>query len=140
MHLDKMDVFEQFCENNLPYTFIPYSNYLLQSGSHKKWVELFIYHGVDVDHIASDDLKAVMQSNPSLLLPLFTSIVNEKIANKNRQSYRAAVRYMKKIRTICKKEKEMDKWERYLARIQASTKRLRAFQEELKRGKLIDAD
>lgn len=138
--IKKTDIFEKFCETCLPYSFIYYSNYLLQSGKHKKWVELYLYSEIELDYISSDDMKIIQQSNPTLLLPLFTSIVNEKIENKNRQSYRAAVRYLKKIRTIYKKEKKMEQWERYIDKVQHKYRRLRAFQEELKRGKLIHAE
>ena len=139
-HTKKMELFEKFCETCLPYSFMYYSNYLLDSNKHRKWVELYLYSNIELDYIASDDIKKVQQENPTLLLPLFTNIVNEKIANKNRQSYRAAVRYLKKIRTIYKKEHNLEQWERYIEKIQHTHRRLRAFQEELKRGKLIHAE
>lgn len=136
----RLDAFERYCEVCLPYSFVYYSRYLLECDKHRKWVELYLYNGIEFEYISTEELRVVQQKDPMLLLPLFTSIVNEKIENKNRQSYRAAVRYLKKIRTIYKKQKRLDQWDRYLERIQNSTKRLRAFQEELKRGKLIDAE
>lgn len=140
MKTQKLDTFEKYCEACLPYSFVYYSSYLLDVGKHKKWVELYLYSNIELDYISSEELKMVQQNDPTLLLPLFINIVNEKIENKNRQSYRAAVRYLKKIRTIYKKQKKLEQWERYLDKIQSSNKRLRAFQEELKRGKLIDAE
>lgn len=140
LRVHKMEVFEKFCETCLPYSFIYYSSYLLQCSKHRKWVELYLYSDIELDYISSEDIKAVQQSNPKLLLPLFMSIVNNKIENKNRQSYRAAVRYLKKIRTIYKKDKNLEQWERYIDKIQHKYRRLRAFQEELKRGKLIHAE
>lgn len=140
LRIHKMETFEKFCETCLPYSFIYYSSYLLQFNKHRKWVELYLYSNIELDYISSDDIKAVQQSDPKLLLPLFMSIVNDKIENKNRQSYRAAVRYLKKIRMIYKKEKNMEQWERYIDKIQNKYRRLRAFQEELKRGKLIHAE
>lgn len=136
----KLDTFEKYCEAYLPYSFVYFSNYLLDASKYKKWVELYLYSKIELDYISADEIKIVQQHDPSLLLPLFTSIVNEKIENKNRQSYRAAIRYLKKIRTIYKKMKKLDQWERYIDKIQTSHKRLRAFQEELKRGKLIDVE
>ncbi|MGN1401170.1 MAG: hypothetical protein ACI4XL_06695 [Bacillus sp. (in: firmicutes)] len=136
----KEDIFEQFCGQCLPYSFVPYSRYLLEQEAHKKWVELHLFNNIDLEYINAEDIRTVQQSDPSLLLPLYTTVVNTKIDHKNRQSYRAAVRYLKKIRSICKKTKRMDDWDIYMERIQTSHKRLRAFQEELKRGKLIDAE
>lgn len=135
-----LDSFEKFCEASLPYSFVYYSNYLLDIGKHKKWVELYIYGKIEFEYISSEEIKIVLNSDPALLLPLFTSIVNEKIENKNRQSYRVAVRYLKKIRSIYKKQKNLEQWERYIDKVQNSNKRLRAFQEELKRGKLIHVE
>ncbi|WP_042350952.1 SWIM zinc finger family protein [Bacillus massiliigorillae] len=136
----RMDTFEKFCEVCLPYSFVYYSNYLLDCGKHRKWVELCIYSNVELEYISKDEIKMIQDSDPSLLLPLYTSIVNEKIESKNRQSYRAAVRYLKKIRTIYKKQKKLEQWERYINQVQSSNTRLRAFQEELKRGKLIHVE
>lgn len=136
----RSDTFEKFCEVCLPYSFVYYSNYLLDCQKYRKWIELCIYSNVELEYISKDEIKMVQDSDPSLLLPLYTSLVNEKIESKNRQSYRAAVRYLKKIRAIYKKQKKMDQWERYINQVQSSNTRLRAFQEELKRGKLIHAE
>jgi len=134
------ELFEKYCEMCLPHSLMYYSRSLLENGKYKKWVELYIYNNIDYKFISNDDIKLVQSHDPTLLLPLLTSIVSENIEAKNRQSYREAVRYLKKIRTIYKKEKKLEQWERYLHLIQTTHKRLRAFQEELKRGKLIDVD
>lgn len=136
----RFDVFERFCEACLPYSFVYYSHYLLDMQKYRKWVELCIHSNVEVEYLSKDELKLIQENEPTLLLPLYTNAVNEKIEGKNRQSYRGAVRYLKKIRTIYKKEKKMEQWERYIDHIQSANTRLRAFQEELKRGKLIHAE
>ncbi|WP_187119468.1 SWIM zinc finger family protein [Bacillus testis] len=139
--MKKLEQFEKFCENTLPYSFVQYSHYLLDHEKFKKWVELYLFSThADLEYIPSDELKMVANSEPTLLLPIYTSIVQEKIENKNRQSYKAAVRYLKKIKSIYKKEKQLDVWELYIQKIQSSHTRLRAFQEELKRGKLIHVE
>ena len=137
---DKIELFDQFCETCLPYSFTVYSSHLIETGRHRKWVELYLYNGIDPEYISSDEISLINKEDPSLLLPLYTRLVTDKIGSKNRQGYRAAVRYLKKIRTIYKKTKNLEQWDRYIEKIQSSNKRLRAFQEELKRGKLIDAD
>ena len=73
------------------------------------------------------------------LLPILHLQVVRLIASKNRSSYREAVRYLKKLRTIYKKLKQVNTWDSYIHYISDTNKRLRAFQEELKKGKLIDA-
>jgi len=134
------ELFEKYCEKCMPHSLMFYSRALLENGKYKKWVELYIYNNIDYKFISNDDLKLIQTHEPTLLLPLLTSIVSENIEAKNRQSYREAVRYMKKIRSIYKKEKKIEQWERYIHLIQTTHKRLRAFQEELKRGKLIHVD
>ncbi len=62
------------------------------------------------------------------------------IQQKNRQNYKEAVRYLKKLRTIYKKLKKEEKWEVYFEQLLQKTKRLRAFQEECQRGKLINVE
>jgi uncharacterized Zn finger protein len=81
----------------------------------------------------------ISKNNPSLLMPLYHDAVEFSISNRNRDSYKKAVKYLKKLRTIYKKEKMMDFWDTYLENLLLKTKRLRAFHEECKRGKLIDA-
>jgi len=134
------ELFEKYCEKTMPHSLTFYSRALLENGKYKKWVELYIYNNIDYKFISNDDLKLIQTHEPTLLLPLLTSIVSENIEAKNRQSYREAVRYLKKIRTVYKKEKKLEQWERYIRLIQTTHKRLRAFQEELKRGKLIHVD
>ncbi|MBD3108531.1 hypothetical protein IEO70_09135 [Bacillus sp. AGMB 02131] len=134
------DLFEKYCEKCMPHSLMFYSRALLENGKYKKWVELYIYNNVDYKFISNEELKLIQAHEPKLLLPLLTSIVSENIEAKNRQSYREAVRYLKKIRTVYKKEKNLEQWERYIHLIQTTHKRLRAFQEELKRGKLIHVD
>ena len=134
------DLYEKYCEKCMPHSLMFYSRALLENGKYKKWVELYIYNNIDYKFISNEDLKLIQTHEPTLLLPLLTSIVSENIEAKNRQSYREAVRYMKKIRSIYKKEKKLEQWERYIHLIQTTHKRLRAFQEELKRGKLIHVD
>jgi uncharacterized Zn finger protein len=68
---------------------------------------------------------------------LHQSALNE-INQKNRSSYKAAVRHLKKLRTLYKKTKRVDDWQYFLDSLMEKTKRLRAFHEECKRSKLIE--
>ncbi len=123
----------------LPFSYYSYSEFLLSSKSHREWVELQKYMGYSVGEMENMGLSQVYKESPELALPVYYNGVIDMIEQKNRDSYKYAVRYMKKIRTIYKKLKQTDKWDDYLPYILEKYKRLRAFQEECRKGKLIDA-
>jgi uncharacterized Zn finger protein len=56
---------------------------------------------------------------------------------KTRENYKMAVRYLKRIKAQYKKLKKEEAWENYIQHLSEEHKRLRAFKEELKKGKLI---
>lgn len=62
----------------------------------------------------------------------------EAIEERNRKSYKRAVRYLKKLRTLYKRLKRTDEWDAFIIHIANLHSRLRALQEELRKGKLID--
>ena len=99
---------------------------------------LIIYSGVTLDAIGQDMIKTVVASDPKIILPLYHHAVQQTVSLKNRAAYKQAVRYLKKMRPIYKKMKQENVFQDYLDYISLSTKRLRAFQEELQRSKLID--
>ncbi|MCO0595912.1 hypothetical protein NGI46_00330 [Peribacillus butanolivorans] len=136
--LKRTDLLEKFYRATLPHSYWNYANFLFEQGQYKKWVEMHIYSDISIDLISSESIKEVVSKEPELILPLYYHAVQEKVSLKNRPAYKQAVRYLKKMRTIYKKSKKEDVFERYILYVADSTKRLRAFQEELKRGKLID--
>ena len=89
--------------------------------------------------ISSDRIKILQNNAPEVLLPLYHQAIQADIDGKNRTYYKQAVRKLKKLRTLYKKMKRLDDWNDYFDILLTRTKRLRAFQEECKRGKLIDA-
>ncbi|UKS65030.1 SWIM zinc finger family protein [Rossellomorea marisflavi] len=123
----------------LPYSFFHYNEYLINVKEYKEWVELQRYMNYSIPEMEGMGLKDLTKEQPELALPLYFSGVMNAIEQKNRDSYRQAVRYMKKIRTIYRKLKQTDKWDQFLSYILDRFKRLRAFQEECRKGKLIDA-
>ncbi|MFD9626078.1 hypothetical protein [Peribacillus muralis] len=136
--LKRTDLLEKFYRATLPHSYWNYANFLFEQGQYKKWVEMHIYSEISIDLISSESIKVVVSKEPELILPLYYHAVQEKVSLKNRPAYKQAVRYLKRMRTIYKKTKKEDVFERYILYVADSTKRLRAFQEELKRGKLID--
>jgi hypothetical protein len=135
----RMDLLEKFYRECLPFSYWNYANFLFEQGSYKKWVEMHIYSDISIDVISTENIKKVVAEDPALVLPLYYHAVQDTVSMKNRSAYKQAVRYLKKMRTIYKKLKKEELFTEYVAHISESTKRLRAFQEELKRGKLIDA-
>ncbi|MDQ0218464.1 hypothetical protein ELQ35_03695 [Peribacillus cavernae] len=137
--MNRMDVLERFYRECMPYSYWNYANFLFEQEQYKKWVEMHIYTDISIDVIGTENLKRVAAQDPALVLPLYYHAVQQTISLKNRSAYKQAVRYLKKMRTLYKKMKKEDVFLEYMKYVTESTKRLRAFQEELQRGKLIDA-
>ncbi len=135
----RLDLFERTLTQTLPYSYREYEAYLFQQMAFDKWVELQAYVGVELSYMSKNDLKEVQKADPASLLPIYHQTVQDLINMKNRGSYREAVKLMKKIRTIYKKIHRTPDWDRFFEQILNSTKRLRAFHEELQRGKLLNA-
>ncbi len=135
----RFDLLERMLRETIPYSLIPYSHYLYEKKEYKKWVELQVAERVNVLFEWPQQTKEIQKENPEVLLPLYHQQVIQLIGGKNRSAYRDAVRYLKKLRTIYKKLKRVPAWESYIAYLSETYKRLRAFQEELRKGKLIDA-
>lgn len=134
----RLDLLDKFYRATLPHSYWKYADFLFEQKQYKKWVEMHIYSEISIDMIGTDLIKEVVSEDPQLILPLYYHAVQSKVSLKNRSAYKQAVRYLKKMRTIYKKLKQEEKFERYMEYVLDSTKRLRAFQEELKRSKLID--
>ena len=134
----RLDLLEKFYRVTLPHSYWKYADFLFEQKQYKKWVEMHIYSEISIDMIGSELIKEVVSNEPELILPLYYHAVQTKVSLKNRAAYKQAARYLKKMRTIYKKLKQEEAFERYMQFVVDSTKRLRAFQEELKRSKLID--
>ncbi|MEC0213863.1 hypothetical protein P4H70_33625, partial [Paenibacillus ehimensis] len=83
------------------------------------------------------DLQTVEKHDPSLMLPLFHQAVERCIAEKNRTAYKNAVRLLKKLHTLYKKLNRSNDWDDFIYRLAMKYSRLRALQEELRKGKWI---
>lgn len=134
----RLDLLDKYYRATLPHSYWKYAEFLFEQKQYKKWVEMHIYSDISIDTIGSELIKEVVSQEPALILPLYYHAVQTKVSLKNRSAYKQAVRYLKKMRTIYKKLKQEETFERYMQYVVESTKRLRAFQEELKRSKLID--
>ncbi|MBW8350304.1 hypothetical protein K0H71_12730 [Bacillus sp. IITD106] len=122
----------------LPYSRFQYNEYLLAKQDFKKWAELQVYSKNGIDFIDRHTIEMVAKTDPSALKPLYHESITTLINNRGRDSYKRAVRYLKRLKRLYKKEKKLMQWELYLSTLLDKTKRLRAFQEECERGKLIN--
>jgi hypothetical protein len=121
-----------------PYSAAEYSRFLFERGEYRKWVDLHLFMEVDVGELDRTLLKVIEMHDRSLLLPLYHRSVIKMLQLKNRQSYKTAVKYLKKLRTYYRHLKQEDEWQTFMTRLVEEYKRYRAFQEELKKGKLIN--
>ena len=103
-------------------------------------MEIHSLVGFSVWEIEKDILKEIAASDPEALIPSYHRAAAFFIDQKNRSAYKEAARHLKKLRTLYKKAKKQQVWERYISQLSASYKRLRALQEELQKGKLIDGE
>ncbi|MDG4657205.1 SWIM zinc finger domain-containing protein [Ectobacillus antri] len=122
----------------LPYSFFEYSEHLLNQKQYRVWTDLQLMMGYDFIDGLQHIVREVEKEDREAVLPLYHRAVMQCIEMKNRPAYRQAVRYLKKLRTHYKKLKRTEDWERFIMTITASFSRLRALQEELRKGKLID--
>jgi hypothetical protein len=135
----RFDLFEKMLTQTLPYSFYEYEQILFQRGQYDRWGELYSFVGIPFGDLPKDRVKVVEKEQPEALFALLHQTVQREIDVKNRSSYKAAVRHLKKLRTLYKKTKRVDEWQFFLDTLLEKTKRLRAFHEECKRSKLIDA-
>ncbi|MFZ3588996.1 SWIM zinc finger family protein [Bacillus sp. DJP31] len=121
----------------LPYSYSEYNDYLVEVEDFETWTDLQMLVGYDIPEIGRSVIKHIENTNRMVLLPLYHKAVNQAIGQKNRSAYKDAVRYLKKLRAHYRQLKQLDHWNDYISRLALEHKRLRAFQEELERGKLL---
>lgn len=121
----------------LPRSYYYYTDYLMKSGRYKQWVDLQLSHRIMPSNLYSEELKQVEAHDPGLLLPLYHQAAERYILEKNRPAYKSAVRLLRRLRSCYGKLKQEERWNDFIRRFAAKYSRLRAFQEELRKGKLI---
>ncbi|NLI13122.1 SWIM zinc finger family protein [Pelotomaculum propionicicum] len=131
------DEFIKLVKSWLPRSFDSYAGYLLAAGLFREWVELNISYGIYWQSINKGALRHLESREPAVLIPLYHQWAARLIEEKNRRSYREAVRLLKKLRGLYNKQKMGKEWNTFIARLASRYPRMRAFQEELRKGKLI---
>lgn len=133
------DLYEKVLTETLPYSFYYYDDFLYEYEQWEKWVDLQALLSIRLTDISQERLERLEKAEPTLLLPLYHQAIQHDIHLKSREQYRQAVKKMQKLRSLYEKLSLASEWEQFLEELLESTKRLRAFQEECKRGKLIHA-
>ncbi|WP_243388208.1 SWIM zinc finger family protein [Bacillus kexueae] len=133
-----MEVLIEACHHMLPYSFGTYNALLLERESYTDWLDLQDVTGLVIEDFETSFIKRMEKEAPHALIPLLHRAVQQRLLEKNRASYKQAVRHLKRLKRMYKKDKKIDVWESYFQKIVEQHKRLRAFQEELKKGKLLD--
>jgi hypothetical protein len=135
---DRVDLIERALLQTLPYSFREYEYMLFERGQYDRWGELQAFIGLNFYDLPKERLKLIEKERPEVLLGMLHQTAQKEIDQKNRSSYKLAVRHLKKLRTLYKKLKRVDDWEYFMDTLLERTKRLRAFHEECKRSKLIE--
>ena len=121
----------------LPESFPYYSQFLIKHQRYQEWADLNLLFHRSPLFMNKELLKLVEAHDVRYLLPLYHFAIESSILEKNRASYKAAVKLLKKLHQFYKRLKELDRWERYIIHVSVQFSRYRAFQEELRKGKLI---
>nr|WP_241680262.1 SWIM zinc finger family protein [Metabacillus mangrovi] len=135
---DSDRTFEEACRDMLPFSYKAFENQLGMDERFYEWAELNLLLGFPIYELDEDFLHEAEAREPESVLGLYKQTIFMEMENRNRESYRRAVRLMKKVKKLYKKLKNEEDWEDYLDVMQERYKRLRAFKEELVKGKLID--
>lgn len=121
----------------LPRSYYAYTEALMALGRYRRWVNFHVAERIGLSSLYPIDMRVIESQDPSLLLPVFHQAIDDQIRQKNRTAYKEAIRLLKKLSALYKQMERQDRFELYLERLARHYGRLRAFQEELKRGKLI---
>lgn len=108
--------------------------------AHSKWQQWMDYQ-LSIGSEPLDYLVGVFQpiekNAPELMLPFYHQAVERYTLQKNRDSYKQAVKLLKRLSKLYKKIKQEVRWEVFITTFTNRYSRLRALQEELRKGKLI---
>jgi tetratricopeptide (TPR) repeat protein len=121
----------------LPYSSDIYEQSLLTHGKWQQWMDYHLSAGREPANFRVSDLQPIEKHAPELLLPFYHQAVERNVLEKNRHSYKAAVRLLKRLNKLYKKLKQEDRWELFFTAFSGRHSRLRALQEELRKGKLL---
>lgn len=114
-----------------------YEEALVAYGRWKLWVDYQICKGEDPLSFRVAAFKPIEKEAPELLLPFFHQAVERYVLQKNRDGYKAATKLLKRLAKLYARMKREERWEQFMAAFVSRNSRLRALQEELRKGGLL---
>ncbi|MFB1082133.1 SWIM zinc finger domain-containing protein [Jeotgalibacillus sp. JSM ZJ347] len=137
LRLHVPDVTIKLYEKLLPYSARHLGAVMLDAGKYKEWVELVHWIDFTPEELEAAGLKKLMERKPEFAAPLLHQWIESLVQKKQRETYKKAVRYLKKLKKIYQGLNEEPRFDLYLEQLVDRYRRLRAFREECERGKLI---
>ncbi|MBO9609741.1 MAG: hypothetical protein J7639_27540, partial [Paenibacillaceae bacterium] len=124
-------------EQALPDSMWIIEDLLYEQHRWKLWLELQIQQEHGPLHHKVGVLQPIEKEAPELLLPYYHQAIHRCVSLKTRHDYKQAVKLLKRLEKVYKKMKVQGRWERFLIGFAERHSRLRALQEEMKKGKLL---
>ncbi|WP_424768479.1 hypothetical protein [Paenibacillus sp. sgz302251] len=123
--------------SKLPNARSVYENKLLTYGKWRQWIDCQLSAGTDPLDYRVSVLAPIEKNAPEVLIPYYHQAIERYVLLKNRDGYKAAVKLLKRLAKLYKKIKKEETWELFFGTFRGRHSRLRALQEELRKGKLI---
>ncbi len=121
----------------LPLTRELYEKKLMETGQWQRWMDFQLSLGSDPLEFRVTDLAPIDKGAPEALLPFYHQAVERYVLLKNRDGYKTAVKLLKRLAKLYKRLKRESRWEAFFDAFVDRHSRLRALQEELRKGKLL---
>jgi len=121
----------------LPYSGNVYETKLLEYAKWREWMDYQLSAGREPSAFRVTELQPLEKHAPEVLLPFYHQAVERFVSLKNRDGYKSAVKLLKRLAKLYKKLKREERWELFLDAFASRNSRLRALQEELRKGKLM---
>lgn len=113
-----------------------YADFLVERERFTEWAALMQRYNISYETAEANGLKIALRDDPVAVLPLLHVYTLKFIEERNRQSYRRAVRVLKKMKTSAKKSGKVEFWNDYVEQLRSKYRRLRALMEEIEKGNL----
>ncbi|CAG9621385.1 hypothetical protein [Sutcliffiella rhizosphaerae] len=135
LHMKQDAIFLEALRTLLPYSYGEYEWHLFERKEFRKWVELQLWMGFELNGLETYKLNQIKKADPYALFPLYHTAIHKALEQRNKTAYKEAASLLNVLHSLYKKEKLEDVWLQYLFQLKERTKRLRSFQEELKKGR-----
>lgn len=133
----RLDEWGSILRRLLPGSYYEYASYLFEQARYREWMDVQMSFGVTYTQINGVYLKKIEEVDPTLVFSFYIREVNRLIEERTRPSYKEAIKLLKKLHTLYIQANQNERWEPLLHHVSSTYSRLRAFQEELRRGNLI---